>query len=110
MGTAGTVSKKYRRVWHSRPWGKGVWVGGMGGIRLKVLSQEGEWRISIGEKVSRPFRSQNEAIRAALDRAQALGRQGHESEVVLKVLTCQFGPNNFFRTVPTPRNPPEDAD
>lgn len=75
----------------------------MGGIRLTVLSREGTWRIRVGEKVSRPYRSQSEAVRAAFDRAKALSRDGFESEVVLNVLTCQFGPNDFFKTVPTRR-------
>ena len=81
----------------------------MSGIRLMVVSQEGNWRIRVGEKLSRPYRSQNEAVRAAFDRAKALGRDGLESEVVLNVLTCQFGPNDFFRTVPTPRHPRRDG-
>jgi hypothetical protein len=81
----------------------------MGGIRLMVLSQEGSWRIRVGEKFSRPYRSQGEAVQAAFDRAKALGRDGFESEVVLDVLTCQFGPNDFFKTVPTPRRPHEDS-
>lgn len=82
----------------------------MGGIRLTVLSEKGEWRIKVGERFSRPFPSQNEAIRVAFDRARALGRDGRESEVVLNVLTCQFGPNDFFKAVPTPRRPHRDAD
>jgi hypothetical protein len=89
--------------WHTKPWGKG-----MGGIRLTVLSDEGKWRIKVGERFSRPFRSQNEAIRAAFDRASALGRDGLDSEVVMNVLTCQFGPDNFFKTVPTRQQ--KDAD
>jgi len=81
----------------------------MGGIRLTVLSQEGGWRIRVGDKFSRPYPSQGEAVRAAFDRAKALGRDGFESEVVLNVLTCQFGPNDFFKTVPTPRHPQEGS-
>ena len=80
----------------------------MGGIRLTVLSQEGDWRIRVGESLSRPYRSQSEAIRAAFHRAKSLGEDGIESEVVLKVLTCQFGPNGHFKTVPTARLPRDD--
>lgn len=81
----------------------------MGGIRLLVLSQEGNWRIRVGNKFSRPYRSQSEAVREAFDRARALGKDGFESEVVLNVLTCHFGPNDFFKTVPTPRRRREDS-
>lgn len=73
----------------------------MGGIRLTVLSDQGKWRIKVGERLSRPFRSQNEAIRAAFDRATALGRDGLDAEVVMNVLTCHVGPDNFFKAVPT---------
>jgi len=96
---------EFRCVWHSNPWGRG-----MGGIRLTVLSDEGQWRIKVGERLSQPFRSQSEAIRIAFDRARALGRDGRESEGVLNVLTCQFGPNDYFRTIPTPRRPQRTPD
>jgi hypothetical protein len=79
----------------------------MGGIKLLVLSEQGQWRIRVGEKLSRPFKSHGEAVRMAFDRALSLSKNGIESEVVMKVMTCQFGPNGFEKTIPTPRPPLE---
>jgi hypothetical protein len=76
----------------------------MGGIRLMVLSQKGAWRIKVGEALSPPFRSQSDAVRSAMRRATKISRDGFDAEVVMKVMTCQFGPNGFFKTVPTPRD------
>jgi hypothetical protein len=71
-------------------------------IRLMVFLEEENWRIRVGDKLSRPYKSQNEAIRSAFDYAKTLAQEGLESEVVLKVLTYQFGPGGFFKAVPTP--------
>jgi hypothetical protein len=69
-----------------------------------VLSQEGAWRVRVGEVLSPPYRSHGDAVRSALNRARKLSADGIESEVVMRVMTCEFGPEGFVRTVPTPRD------
>ena len=73
----------------------------MDSIRLTVVFYGGSWRLKVGETLSRPYISESEAIRAALSRAHKLGQEGIESEVVMKVMTCRFGPKGLVRTVPT---------
>jgi len=80
----------------------------MSGVRLMVLSRGESWRIRVGDKLSRPYSSRDEAVRSAFDNAKALAREGLESEVVMKVLTCQFGPDGFFKAFPTPLHTPND--
>ena len=75
----------------------------MAGIRLMVhASQEGMWQVRIGMESWRHFQSQRAAISAALERARAMSRDGIETEVVMKIMTCKFGPNGSFKAVPTP--------
>ena len=77
----------------------------MGGVRLMVLPKGESWRIRVGDKLSRP---RDEAVRSAFDNAKALAREGLESEVVMTVLTCRFGPDGFFKAFPTPLHTPND--
>ena len=74
----------------------------MGGVRMMILSNGESWRLSVGDKLSRPYSSRQEAVRAAFANAETLAREGLEAEVVMKVLTCQFGPNGSFKAFPTP--------
>lgn len=80
----------------------------MGGHRLRVFPQDGAWRVRFGETLSRPYKSQGEAVRAAFKHAKSMSREGLESEVVMTLMTCRFGPNDYFETVPTPRGPQQD--
>ena len=75
-----------------------------------VLSQEGVWRVRVGEKVSRAYESRQEALRAAFKHASAISKEGLESEVVMRVMTLQFGPNDHFKAIPTLRDRTEDGD
>jgi hypothetical protein len=77
----------------------------MAGIRLMVQpSDEGIWQVRVGYAPWRHFQSQHAAISAALERARAMSRDGIECEVVMKIMTCQFGANGFFKAVPTARD------
>ena len=76
----------------------------MGGHRLRVFPQDGVWRVRFGETLSRPYKSQSEAVRAAFKHAMSMSKEGLEAEVVLKLMTCQFGPNDYFKAMPTPRD------
>ena len=80
----------------------------MGGHRLRVFPQDGAWRVSFGDILSRPYKSQSEAIRAAFKRARAMSKAGLEAEVVMKLMTCRFGPDDYFKAVPTPRDSQPD--
>jgi len=71
------------------------------GIKLMVVFHDGSWKMKVGDTLSRPYKSEREAIGAAIKRARRLGRDGYESEVVMKMLTCRFGPNGLIETVPT---------
>jgi hypothetical protein len=64
--------------------------------------------VRFGETLSRPYKSQSEAVRAAFKHAMSMSKEGLEAEVVLKLMTCQFGPNGYFKAVPTPRDNPPD--
>ena len=57
--------------------------------------------MKAGETVSRPYTSEAEAISAAMKHGQKLGRDGYEAEVVMKVMTCRFGPKGISRIFPT---------
>jgi hypothetical protein len=72
-------------------------------VKLAVVFHEDAWRLQVGERFSRPFNSDREAIQAAIRHAHNLGRQGHEAEIVMKAMTCLYGPNGLVRAVPTPR-------
>ncbi len=73
----------------------------MDGIKLMIDFHEGSWKMKVGDILSRPYKSESEAIGAAIKRARRIGRDGYESEVVMKTLTCRFGPNGLVETVPT---------
>jgi hypothetical protein len=70
-------------------------------IRLLVVFDAGSWKMKAGETLSRPYKSESDAISAAMKHAQKLGRDGHESEVVMKVMTCRFGPKGIVGIFPT---------
>jgi len=77
----------------------------MAGIQLLVESSNKDmWHVRIGFESWRQFQSEHAAMSAALQRAKAMGTDGIECEVVMKVMTFQFGPNGFFKAVPTPRD------
>jgi hypothetical protein len=71
------------------------------GIKLMVVFHEGHWKMKVGDTLSRPYNSEGEAIRAALSRAHKLGQEGFESEVIMKVMTCKYGPNGVVKTIPS---------
>jgi len=77
----------------------------MPGVRLMVRpSGEGTWQVRLGYSSWRDFSSQRAAILGALERAKKMSRDGIETEVVMKMMTCQFGANGSFKAVPTPRD------
>ncbi len=53
-----------------------------------VVFDAGSWKMKAGETLSRPFKSESDAISAAMKHGQKL-RDGYESEVVMKVMTCR---------------------
>ncbi len=72
-------------------------------IRLSVVFHDGHWRMKVGEVISRPYITEHEAIAAAIRQAIDLGRQGHDSAVIMKAMTCYYGAKGLVRAVPTPR-------
>ena len=72
-------------------------------VKIAVVFHDDAWRLHVGEKFSRPFTSQREAIQAAIRHAHTLGRQGHEVEVAMKAMTCHYGRDGLVRAVPTSR-------
>jgi hypothetical protein len=72
-------------------------------IKLAVVFHEGAWKMQVGDKFSRPFNTEREAISAAIRHAHKLGRLGHETEVAMKAMTCYYDPNGLVRAAPTPR-------
>jgi len=65
-----------------------------------VVKHEGEWKINTDGKRSAPYRTQKEAIRAAVDAAHKAGREGRDSQVLIQ------GEDNAFRTEWTYGNDP----
>lgn len=57
-----------------------------------VVLRQGEWSIRFDGKQYGPYKTQEEAIRAAITAAQGAGAKGAEAEVLIQ------GPNNKFTT------------
>ena len=72
-------------------------------LKLTVTFHEGAWKMRVGDRLSRPFLSEREAISAAIHHAHDLGKQGYETQVVMKAMTCYYGPDGLVRALPTPR-------
>jgi hypothetical protein len=64
-------------------------------IEIVIVFDRGSWRMRVGEVLSPPYKTQGAAMQAAITRARSLGRDGYETEVVMPVLTCRFGPNGL---------------
>ena len=69
--------------------------------KIFVIRDGGGWSLRVGESRSRTYRSETEAIQSAFKRARALGQAGLEAQVVMRMLTCSFGPNGMKKTEPT---------
>lgn len=61
---------------------------------------EGEWKIKLDGKHYGPYGTQRDAIRAAVDAANAAGKQGLDAQVLVQ------GADNRFRTEWTYGNDP----
>ena len=57
-----------------------------------VVTQNGKWKISLGDKHYGPFKTQKEATKVAIDAAHKAGKNGHDAQVVLQ------GEDNQFKT------------
>jgi hypothetical protein len=57
-----------------------------------VVNHENEWKIRFNGEHSKPFRSQAEAIKAAVQRAKASSGGGKNAQVLVQ------GENHSFRT------------
>ena len=57
-----------------------------------VVLHQGEWKISHEGKHIGVYKTQNDAIRAAVDAAHQAGKQGHDAQVLIQ------GTDNKFRT------------
>jgi hypothetical protein len=57
-----------------------------------VVLHHGEWKISFEGKHYGPYRTQADAVRAAVDTAHKAGNDGHDAQVLVQ------GQNNQFRT------------
>ena len=64
----------------------------MAHAQYMVVIRQGAWNISFGGKDYGPYKTQREAIRAAIDAAQGSGKKGAEAEVLLQ------GTNNKYIT------------
>lgn len=65
-----------------------------------VVLHESEWKVKFDGKHYGPYRTQADAIRAAVDAAHSIGRQGGDAQVLVQ------GQNNQFRTEWTYGNDP----
>ena len=65
-----------------------------------VVKHQGEWKISFNQKRYGPYRTQGEAIKAAVDTAHKAGKLGHDAQVLVQ------GEDNKFRTEWTYGNDP----
>ncbi len=64
----------------------------MANAQYMVVLRQGDWSISFNGQQYGPYKSQKEAIRAAITAAQGSGTKGAEAEVLLQ------GTNNKFTT------------
>lgn len=65
-----------------------------------VVLHQGEWKINLDGTHYGPYKTQKEAIRAAVDAAQGSGKTGLDAQVLVQ------GQNNQFRTEWTYGNDP----
>jgi hypothetical protein len=65
-----------------------------------VVLHQGEWKISLNGQHYGPYRTQADAIRAAVDAAHSTGSKGGDAQVLIQ------GQNNQFRTEWTYGNDP----
>ncbi len=64
----------------------------MANAQYMVVLRQGDWSISFNGSQYGPYKSQKEAIRAAITAAQGSGKKGAAAEVLLQ------GTNNKFLT------------
>lgn len=64
----------------------------MARARYFVVLHEGQWKIKFEDKRYGPYRTQRDAIHAAVDAAHGAGKQGHDAQVLVQ------GENHQFRT------------
>lgn len=76
----------------------------MAGVRLLVRQGDNCWEVRLGVSPPLAFETQKAAIEAAMARAKKMATDGIEADVVMRVMTCRFGPNGSFKAVPTPRD------
>ena len=57
-----------------------------------VVLHQGQWKVSFNQQHYGPYRTQAEAMRAAVDAAHKSGLQGHDAQVLVQ------GQDHRFRT------------
>jgi hypothetical protein len=55
-----------------------------------VVRHSGEWKIKLEGKHYGPYRTQADAIRAAVDAAHRAGQSGHDSQVLIQKMGNEF--------------------
>jgi hypothetical protein len=55
-----------------------------------VVFHEGEWKIKLNDRHSGPYRTQEDAIREAVNRAHADGKKGQDAQVLVQGENLQF--------------------
>ena len=55
-----------------------------------VVSHQGNWKVSHGGKHLGPYKTQAEAVLAAVDAAHKAGQQGHEAQVIVQGTAGSF--------------------
>lgn len=62
----------------------------MARTRYFVVRHQGEWKIKLGDKHYGPYRTQANAIRAAVDAAHKLGEKGGDAQVMVQGTDSKF--------------------
>jgi hypothetical protein len=70
---------------------------------------EGEWKIRVGYRYTRPYASKREALRAAIDFAERDGQAGRDAQVLIQGEDRMFRAAWVYGRDPYPIEPREDG-
>ena len=70
-------------------------------IQIFVIRKDAGWCVKVRETSSHAYPDEMAAIQAAMSEARNLASAGFECEVVMRMLTCPFGPKGMGKAFPT---------
>lgn len=62
----------------------------MARLRYFIVKHQGEWKIKYDGEHYGPYKTQRDAMQAAINAAHKLGSQGHDSQVLVQNANNEF--------------------